>query len=73
MKPAVNLGNLYGPEGNAFVILGRCQQAARDAGWTKDEISAFFDKTKSGDYGNLLKVVKENFDVFVTGRPVRMT
>ena len=52
-----------GQDGNAFAILGRCARAARNAGWSEDEIRAFTDDASSGDYDNLLGVVMMNFDV----------
>lgn len=73
MKPAVNLGNLDGPEGNAFSVLGRCRQAAKNAGWDQKQVNDFIDLATADDYDHLLKVVKKSFDVFVAGRPVRLT
>lgn len=59
-KPEVKL---IGKDGNAFFILGTCQQAARRAGWSPAEIKSFVDKATSGDYNNLLRVVQDHFDV----------
>ena len=53
---------LVGEDGNAFFIMGRASGAARRAGWTQDEISAYTKKAMSGDYDNLLRVTMENFD-----------
>jgi hypothetical protein len=54
---------LIGQDGNAFTILGRCARAARNAGWSDDEVRAFTDDASSGDYDNLLTTVMFNFDV----------
>ena len=61
MKPKIKL-NLNGPGGNAIVILGICQSAAKKAGWTKEQIDAFMSEAMSGDYENLLAVVRKHFD-----------
>lgn len=52
----VDLGNLAGPEGNAYCIMGRVQEAMRRAGKTKEQISEYMEAAKSGDYNNLLRV-----------------
>lgn len=59
-KPIVKL---TGNDGNSFVILGRCQSAARKAKWTEEKIKEFRDKATSGDYDNLLVTVCKYFDV----------
>lgn len=59
-KPRIQL---IGEDGNAFAILGRCQKAARKAGWSKDAIEAFMEEAKSGDYDHLLRTVMEHFAV----------
>lgn len=59
-KPQVKL---IDNDGNAFLILGRCQRAARKAGWTPAEIAEFMAKAKSGDFDNLLCTVMEYFEV----------
>lgn len=48
-KPTVKL---TGRDGNAFVILGACRKAAKDAKWTTEQI----EEATSGDYDNLLLV-----------------
>lgn len=55
--------SLIGQDGNAFAILGRCKRAAKESGWSQEEITAFFDKATAGDYDHLLGVVMEYFDV----------
>ncbi len=59
-KPKVQLS---GEDGNAFTILGRCQRAAKRAGWKEGRISEWRNKATSGDYDNLLRVCMEYFDV----------
>jgi hypothetical protein len=54
---------LVGLDGNAFAILGRASQAARKAGWTKEQQDKYRAAAMSGDYDNLLQVTMEYFDV----------
>jgi len=54
---------LVGEDGNAFAILGRCQQAARRAKVSKEEIKAFVAEATSGDYHHLLATCMKWFDV----------
>ena len=61
-KPYVKI-DLSGPQGNAFVVLGMCQAAARQAKWTEEEINNFMDNATSGDYEHLLDVVEDNFEL----------
>jgi hypothetical protein len=49
--------NLVGLDGNAFVLLGSFQAAARRQGWTKEEIKEVLDDAMSGDYDHLLQVL----------------
>ena len=46
---------LSGQDGNAFAIMGRCQQAMRTAHIDRDEIKKFIDECKEGDYDHLLQ------------------
>ena len=48
-----------GPDGNAFVVMGRCQTALRDAGATDDDIQDYLKEAKSGNYEHLLAVSAE--------------
>lgn len=59
-KPALQL---VGQDGNAFVIMGLAQSAARKAGWTKEQIQEYLDEAKSGDYDHLLQTTMKYFDV----------
>jgi hypothetical protein len=45
---------LVGLDGNAFVLLGAFQQAARRQGWTADEIKKVLDECMTNDYDHLL-------------------
>lgn len=59
-KPLLELGNLQGAEGNAFVVLGRAMQVAKqnNMDWVSIEADA-----KSGDYDHLLAVMHNHFEV----------
>lgn len=54
---------LVGKDGNAFMILGLCQRAAKKAGLEKSEIDAFMQEAQSGDYNHLLSTCMEWFDI----------
>lgn len=51
---------LVGLDGNAFVLMGAFQSAARRQGWTKEEIKTVLDDCQSGDYNHLLRVLMDN-------------
>jgi hypothetical protein len=51
----VKFGNLRGPEGNAWAIMGVVRRALRDAG-LGDEVEAYMTEAQSGSYDNLLSV-----------------
>lgn len=55
--------NIIGQNGNAFCILGICQIAMEQANCTQQEIDAFNEEAKSGDYNHLLATVMNYFDV----------
>jgi len=55
--------DLNGPQGNAFVVLGMCTEAARNACWTNEEINSFLDDAKSSDYEHLLEVARKHFEI----------
>ena len=59
-KPVLKL---VGQDGNAFMILGLAQRAAKKAGWSKEEISEFMTEAQSGDYDHLLQTCTEYFEV----------
>ena len=55
--------DLTGPDGNAFVLLGKATNLAKQLGLDGDKIVK---EMTSGDYDNLLDVFDENFGSFVT-------
>jgi hypothetical protein len=55
---AVNLGNLSGPDGNAYVILGRVSKMLDEAGHG-DLVETFHAEATSGNYEHLLKTCKK--------------
>ena len=59
-KPVLEL---VGQNGNAFMVLGLANKAARKAGWTKDEIDEFMAEAMNGDYDHLLQTCMKYFDV----------
>ncbi|WP_372922207.1 hypothetical protein [Roseovarius sp.] len=54
---------LTGHDGNAFAVLGRCREAAKEAGLSDDEIAAFLDEAMAGDYDHLLQTAMRWFDI----------
>lgn len=54
---------LVGLDSNAFSILGRCLQAMRRAGLSKEERDDFHKEATSGNYDHLLTTCMEWFDV----------
>lgn len=54
---------LVGQDGNAFFILGRCLQAMRRAGLSKEEQDEFQNEATSGSYDDLLATCMKWFDV----------
>lgn len=50
---------LVGKDGNAFVILGRVQQALRRHGVPPEEMQRFMAEATSGDYNHLLSTCME--------------
>ena len=59
--PDINV-TLTGTDGNAFAILSRCREAARNAGLSHDEIAAFMDEAMAGDYDHLLRTAMRWFE-----------
>jgi hypothetical protein len=55
--------DLKGPEGNAFVLLGRAKRALREAGQNDEQQNWFYTQATSGDYKNLLETIMEWFIV----------
>ena len=48
---------MVGEDGNAFSLMGRWEQLALRAGWTKDETTDVLDDAMSNDYDHLLSVL----------------
>lgn len=55
--------NLNGPDGNAFVLLGMARKWAKQLGKNWEPIQK---EAMSGDYENLLSVLRREFGDFVT-------
>ncbi|KAB8333647.1 hypothetical protein SD80_012465 [Scytonema tolypothrichoides VB-61278] len=55
--------HLTGNDGNAFMILGLCQRAARKAGLPAEELQAFHEEATSGDCQHLLATVMRWFSI----------
>jgi len=54
--------DLTGPDGNAFVLIGKAMNFARQLGLDQESIKQ---EMMSGDYENLLQVFDKNFGHFV--------
>ncbi len=54
---------LTGQDGNAFAVLGRCREAARDAGISEDEIAVFMAEAMAKDYNHLLQTAIRWFEI----------
>jgi hypothetical protein len=62
MPGTIEVADLW-QDGNVFSILGKCQRAARKAGWTKEEWSAFHKAAvAAGTYDAVLAAVMTSFD-----------
>jgi hypothetical protein len=48
---------LVGLDGNAFSLMGAFSQAARQQGWTKNEIDIVLNECMKGDYNHLLRTL----------------
>lgn len=46
---------LTGHDGNSFVVLGSCRQAAQQADLNDDQIATFMAEAIEGDYDHLLR------------------
>ncbi len=55
--------DLTGPDGNAFVLIGKAGNLAKQLGLDKDAIQK---EMMKGDYENLVKVFDKHFGDFVT-------
>ena len=55
--------NLKGPDGNAYMLLGRAANALKDAGISEEERKHFHNQATNGDYDNRLATIMEWFIV----------
>lgn len=53
---------MVGMDGNAFSIMGNFRRAARQQGWSQEEISAVLKEAQSGDYNHLLATIIEHVE-----------
>ena len=53
---------LSGHDGNAFSVLGRCRKAAREAGFSEEEIAGFTTEAMADDYNHLLQTALNWFN-----------
>lgn len=63
-RPILVLGDLQGPNGNAYMVLARAWNALRESGRPKEEIVQFIAEATSGNYEQLLRTVDRWFDVY---------
>ena len=59
MKNKVKLDQII-KSGNAFAIMGAFRVAAKQAGWSENEIKETLDDAMSSDYDHLLDVILNN-------------
>ena len=57
--------DLSGPDGNAFMLLGRASSIGKQLGMSKEEIQEILTEMKSSDYEHLIKVFDDNFGALV--------
>jgi hypothetical protein len=62
-----DLGDLRGPDGNAFVILNQVRLAMRGAGVPMEERNVFLDEATGGDYVHLLDTCHKYVRVVAVG------
>ena len=65
IPPYPILIDLTGPDGNAFVLLGKAKSFAKAIGMNGVEAEALIHDMTSGDYEHLLKVFDRYFGSFV--------
>lgn len=53
--------HLTGHDSNAFMILGLCRRAAKEAGLSQQEIDAFYQEATSGDHDHLIQTAMRWF------------
>lgn len=52
---------LTGHDSNAFMILGLCRRAAKEAGLSQQVIDAFYQEATSGDHDHLIQTAMRWF------------
>jgi len=52
--------DLFDIDGNAFVLMGAFQKAARKEGWTADEIGKVLAECRTGNYDHLVNTLAEH-------------
>ena len=57
--------DLTGPEGNAFVLLGKAKGFAKQLGMNGVEAEALINEMMTGDYEHLLETFDKHFGDFV--------
>lgn len=68
----VNL-ELLGVDSNAFSILGAFRRAARQQGWTKEDIKIVTEQAMSGNYNHLLTTIMVHTDQYSSTGPENLT
>jgi hypothetical protein len=53
---------LTGHDSNAFMILGLCRRAAKEAGLSQQEIDAFYQEATSADHDHLIQTAMRWFN-----------
>lgn len=61
-KPRINLD---GPDGNAFVLIGKADSLGEQLGFSKEKIAEIRSEMMAGDYNALLKVFDREFGQYV--------
>jgi hypothetical protein len=55
--------NLTGLDSNGVVLIGTFRRAARNQGWTSDEIQAVTNECMNGDYNHLLTTLLDHCEM----------
>lgn len=58
--------DLTGPDGNAFVLMGKARNLAKQLSYTQEQIDEIISEMKSSNYEYLLEVFDSNFGEYVT-------
>ncbi|MFI3241195.1 MAG: hypothetical protein R3Y43_01350 [Alphaproteobacteria bacterium] len=60
--------DLSSPQGNAFYIIGLCQEIGRKLNIPQQEIDKFIKECKNKDYSNLLQATQKMFGLIFIGK-----